>query len=391
MVNSKTYGFSEDFEITARTDNELEQLQALKQRQQVEFHVEKFVKKFPFADDNAENKSAQADNPEKVQARLDGGLLLLCLSRPSFGVGRKSLNSLLANHPEILSEEKMSGTLALTKEDAVEVLLLCASTDENFYKSLHRRLPRISTKMHEQYEWYIAKRNMLQNVFNAIDRDGGGSVDQKELEQFFGITGGTGRELKYSEAQLALMTDEDKELLLKTDDLTSNMDISGDGVLTFSEFMRFFLGNNPDVSPEELQGNLQDLGFLQEGKPRRFAPPDTAEAQPLPEEQEQALLNQLVGGAHEALEERQGDLLEEMAQGAHEELEHREEANSNDQKEVVGAEEEQVSAEAGEVAVQNAEEAVAEIAEGVEGAEGQVQLEAESEEAAAELEQEPEA
>lgn len=77
-----------------------------------------------------------------------------------------------------------------------------------------------------------------------------------------------------------------------------------------------------------------------------------------------------------------------MTQGAHEELEHREGANSDDQKEVVGAEGEQVSAEADETAEHNAEEAVAEIAE---GGEGQVQLEAESEEAAAELEQEPEA
>ena len=165
----------------------------------------------------------------------------------------------------------MSGEVEMSAEDTIGLLLACAEKDAAFFRSLHRRLPRMRTKMLATYNSYTVKRQLLRDVFSNIDADGSGVVDQKEMQQFFGITGNGGRALKYSEEQLALMTQEDKDLLLVNDDLTAKMDLSGDGELTFSEFMRFFLGNNPDGSAEDMEGNLQDLGYLAQGKAKTFA------------------------------------------------------------------------------------------------------------------------
>jgi len=272
MVNSKTYGFSDEFEITSRTEDELASLETEKQRASIEFHVTKFDRVYR-REREAHVLKARAAKGEASEeppvAHMDGGLMLLTLNRPSFGIGKEKLQSVLKALE--MPEEKMSGEKELSEEDTVRLLLACAGKDPVFYKSLHRRLPRISIKMLNTYDLYIVKREMLRGVFNAIDLDGGGVIDQNEMQQFFGITGNGGRALKYSEEQLALMTQEDKDLLLVNDDLTASMDLSGDGELTFSEFMRFFLGNNPDGSAEDLEGNLQDMGYLQDGKPRTFA------------------------------------------------------------------------------------------------------------------------
>merc|ERR1719478_702068 len=180
------------------------------------------------------------------------------------------MNELLRSNSDLLTERQMSGEDEMTQRDTVTLLLACAGKDEIFYKSLHRKLPRIMKRMHQVYQNYVKKRVMLRGVWDAIDVDKSGTVDEAEMQQFFGITGGSRRKLKYSQEQLDLMTEEDKELLLQTDDFTSSMDFSGDGNLEFSEFMRFFLGNNPDGSAKDLEENLQDLGYLQDGMPRKF-------------------------------------------------------------------------------------------------------------------------
>jgi len=294
MVNSKTYGFSEEFTIKGRTDEELKELNIVKQRKDIEFHVEKFDREYRLTEEG------------EAPAYLDGGLLLLTLGRPSFGIGKDKINSVLLTQPELLSEQKMTGEAELSQQDTVNLLLACAEKDAIFYRSLHRRLPRMSKKMRDTYSTFVKKRDMLKAVFEAIDVDKGGAIDQDEMQQFFDITGGSGRKLMYSDAQLALMTDEDKELLLQTDNLTSSMDLSGDGVLVFSEFMRFFLGNNPDGSAKDLEENLQDLGYLQDGKPRKFealtegniAAIEAAPVELPSEEDQKAIFAKMMAGAH---------------------------------------------------------------------------------------------
>jgi len=181
------------------------------------------------------------------------------------------MRQMLSGQPDLINDEEMCGKIELSELGAINLLLGCSAIDANFYKSLYRKLPRVVTKMVEQYHNYVKKRQMLAEVFNMIDTDGSGAVDQKELERFFKITGGFNRVLNYSDAQIALMTEEDKELLLKTDDLTVGMDISGDGSLSLSEFMRFFMSNNPDGTPEDLEGHLHDLGFLNQTRQLRFS------------------------------------------------------------------------------------------------------------------------
>jgi len=307
MVNSKTYGFSDEFIIKDRTDVELKELTSIKQRKDINYHVEKFDRDF-------RKQAAEDAGDDGEMSKVDGGLLILTLGRPSFGIGKNKLNAVMMEKPDLVSESKLAGQEELSQEDTVNLLLACAEQDPIFFKSLHRRLPRMAKKMHETYHTYVKKRNMLQTVFNAIDADKGGKIDQTEMQQFFGITGGSGRALKYSEAQLALMTEEDKELLLSTDDLTTSMDFSGDGVLEFSEFMRFFLGNNPDGSAEDLEANLQDLGYLEDGQPRRFSVPTVQAIEPA--EANPVAVVPAEANPVELLDEQQKDLFAQMCAGA---------------------------------------------------------------------------
>ena len=93
----------------------------------------------PAAEPEEEPKAAEP-------AYLDGGLLLLTLSRPSFGIGKNKLNTVLNSKEDLVPERKMSGEEEMSQADTVNLLLACAEADPIFYKSLHRRLPRMRKK-----------------------------------------------------------------------------------------------------------------------------------------------------------------------------------------------------------------------------------------------------
>merc|ERR1719478_1630993 len=55
MVNSKTFGFSQDFVVKERTEQELKDMNIKKQREQIEFHVAKFEREYKeYKDPDAE-------------------------------------------------------------------------------------------------------------------------------------------------------------------------------------------------------------------------------------------------------------------------------------------------------------------------------------------------
>jgi len=105
MVNSKTYGFSDQFAIKARSDEELAHLEAEKRRKEMEAHVVKFEREYRAERKDMIGKQRASETaeggvmagalrpvtPGENASYIDGGLLLLTLNRPSFGIGKDKL------------------------------------------------------------------------------------------------------------------------------------------------------------------------------------------------------------------------------------------------------------------------------------------------------------
>ena len=99
-----------------------------------------------------------------------------------------SVNKILCE--DILSEAKIVGDERLTDEEMVTLLMRCIQEVPNFERSLGRKLPRISAKMHEQSESFKERRRILRDLFGKIDKDGTGHIDNEEMRKFFGLSGG---------------------------------------------------------------------------------------------------------------------------------------------------------------------------------------------------------
>jgi len=243
LVNSHTFGYSANFKVLSRPPKELEELEARRLTHAITAKVQQF-----YTDQCADGQ------------KFDGGLLILCLSRPSMGVGKGVIDKIL--NDDLLSEPKIVGEEPMSVDELIELIMRCILEQPTFEKGLHRRLPRIAEKMMTQRESFAARRQILRDLFNKIDADGKGTIDNSEMQQFFGLSGGATRKVQYTQSQLDLMTEEDRKLLLSNDDFTTSMDYSQDGELQFSEFLRFFLQHHPDGTQDELYHNLQDLGYF---------------------------------------------------------------------------------------------------------------------------------